>query len=338
MFGAPAGNDGFKSFNEFLGVVHSGVHHPNIRMAMQEGIGSSGGFFVPEEYASQMLDAALEDEIVRPRASIEPMISATKKIAGFDMSNNSGSAPGGFSGQWLAELGTGVDVDGKTRMIELVAKKLGIYTRSSNELIADGMNFEQLLGIALIGGTSWHLDVAFLTGTGAGQPLGVVNNNSIVTVDKEVGQLGATISYENLSKMYARLHPACVKNSVWVCNNSAIPQLLQLSLGVGTGGTHFPVLRENEGKFYIFGREVLFTEKLPSIGSKGDILLVDFSQYAVGMRKEVALERSIHVGWATDSCGYRCIVRADGQGRWASAFSPKAGPTLSWAVALADRA
>lgn len=128
-----------------------------------------------------------------------------------------------------------------------------------------------------------------------------------------------------------------MKNAVWVANSSAIPQLLQLTLGVGTGGVHFPVLRETDGRFFIFTREVLFTEKLPAVGTKGDILLADFSQYAIGLRKEISLDRSMHIGFAKDETNYRSIVRADGQGRWEKPYTPKNGPTLSPFVALATR-
>jgi len=58
----------------------------------------------------------------------------------------------------------------------------------------------------------------------------------------------------------------------------------------------------------------------------------------VGLRKEVSIERSMHVGWSTDETGYRAILRADGQGTWAKAFTPKNGSPLSWAVTLAARA
>jgi HK97 family phage major capsid protein len=84
-------------------------------------------------------------------------------------------------------------------------------------------------------------------------------------------------------------------------------------------------------------RPVIFTEKLPALGKKGDIVLCDFSQYAIGIRREVLLDKSIHVGWATDSTGYRAIMRVDGAGTWSAPIQPKDGDTLSWCVTLAAR-
>jgi len=50
------------------------------------------------------------------------------------------------------------------------------------------------------------------------------------------------------------------------------------------------------------------------LGAKGDLILADLSQYAIGMRKEIALDRSNVPGWMEDMTDYRVIVRVDGQG------------------------
>jgi len=91
------------------------------------------------------------------------------------------------------------------------------------------------------------------------------------------------------------------------------------------------------GKFTLLGKEVLFTEKCPALGAKGDLILADLSQYAIGMRKEIALDRSNVPGWMEDMTDYRVIVRVDGQGTWDKPITPKNGATLSWAVALEAR-
>jgi HK97 family phage major capsid protein len=103
------------------------------------------------------------------------------------------------------------------------------------------------------------------------------------------------------------------------------------------GGSAVPVVTQTDGKFTMLGRPIIFSEKMPALSSQGDILLCDFSQFAVGIRKEILLDRSIAPGFQTDEVAYRCIVRADSQGTWKSAFTPKSGSTLSWCVALGAR-
>ena len=345
----PRSQCGFASFEDFLRTVHHGRADNRLTHAsMGEKVGSAGGFLVPTEYAAQMLDAAIEREIVRPRCDVQPMISDTKIISGFDSSDNSGAAPfGGFTGQWLAEGAASTEVDPKFRAIELHAHKLLIGTSASNEVIQDGMSFEQLLGTALIQAIGWHLDAAALFGDGAGKPKGALSstaNPALIVVVKEAQQQGATLVIENVLNMFARLHPACATSpsACWIASSTIIPQLYTLSIGLGASGA--PVFLPPGGNLAgspnstLLGLPVIFTEKAPALGSQGDLSLCDFSQYSLGLRQEIVLEKSMDSGWANDISRYRVKLRADGIGRWASAFTPRAGSTLSWAVTLGARA
>ncbi len=332
------GTDGWKSFEDYLNTIASGLSHPSLRAAAREGQGSLGGFFVPEQYVATLLDLSLEAEIVRPRCQFVPMISDTAKAPGFDAQDNSGQTLlGGVTAAWLGESQSITESAPKTRMVVLTARKLAIFTKVPNELVADGVGYEQTLGRKLIEAIGWFLDYACLNGTGSGQPLGVLNDPALITVAKEGGQTGGTIVYDNLVKMFSRLHPASVKRAIWVANPTTIPQLAKLSVPVGTGGSHIPVMRESDGGFEILTRPVIFTEKVPAVGSKGDIGLYDFSQYACGLRAEVTLEKSAHVGFQTDETAYRTLLRGDCRGLWSKAFTPANGQTLSWAVTLEAR-
>ena len=343
MFGSPKlGSSAFSSFNDYVSAVQSGRHHDGLQPAMlasNEGSGSQGGFLVPEEFSAELLDSALESEIVRPRADVRPMTTDVKKIAGLHHSDASGgSLYGAFTAKWKAEAETGDVETAAVRKIELNARKLFIYTKSSNELLRDGENFERQLSGAMIGSASWHMDDAFLNGTGGNQPSGVLSDPAIIEISKETGQASTTILYANLTKMFARIHPASVSNAVWVCSSTCIPQLLELTVSIGTGGALIPAMSESNGVFRILTLPVIFTEKMQTLGTSGDILLADFSQYVIGMRREVTMDSSMHAGFATDETAFRTIVRCDGQGKWSAAYTPANGDTTSWCVKLATRA
>ncbi|HKQ63106.1 MAG TPA: phage major capsid protein [Candidatus Polarisedimenticolaceae bacterium] len=337
LFGLPAlSSDGFRDSKEYWDVIESGRFDPRLKVAAAMGTmpPSSGGFMQPEEFAAQMLDKSLENEIVRPRCDVQPMKSDTKKIAGVDALDNSTGTPSGLRGVWLAEQAPATDQQTKFRMIELSAKKCAIFGRASNEI---DEWISQQIEDSFIGSTGWTIDYAALRGSGAGQPLGALNDPALVVQAKEGSQTADTINYTNLTKMLSRIHPACFKNSVWVTNPTTIPQLLALTIVVGSGGSAVPVMTESNGEFRILTRPVLFTEKLPVLGDQGDIILADWSQYTIGLRKEVTVEKSVHVGWQTDTSGYRAIIRMDGQGRWNQPFKPLNGSTQSWIVALEAR-
>ena len=331
-------NSGFHSMDEFLKTLHLGrADQRLLNSSMVEGIPEFGGYSVPEEYGAFLMDKSLETEIIRPRATVWAMGSETKKVPAFDGADRSTNLFGGISGEWLEEGQTGTRKVAKLRLIQLTAKKLACFSQASNELIADGMSFEEMLAGALIKGIGWYMDYAFINGTGVGQPLGILADPALITVSKEASQTAGTINYTNVVNMFSRLAPSCFTNAVWLANPSVIPQLLTMTITIGTGGAQIPVFREESGKFTLLGKEVLFTEKCLALGAKGDLILADLSQYAIGMRKEIALDRSNVPGWMEDMTDYRVIVRVDGQGTWDKPITPKNGATLSWAVALEAR-
>ena len=68
-----------------------------------------------------------------------------------------------------------------------------------------------------------------------------------------------------------------------------------------------------------------------------DLVASESKSRSVGLRREVSVEKSLHYGWLKDESSYRCILRADGHGKWSRAVTPKNGDTLSWCVTLAER-
>jgi HK97 family phage major capsid protein len=332
--------DGFAGFDDFLGTIHRGRADERLLAAagtMSGTVGSDGGFLVPTQFSAELLDGAIESEIVRPRATVYPMTSDERKISGFSAKDHTGGSIYGFQPVWLAEGGAATNQKGSTVQMTLRAQKLALFAQAFNELVADGQDFESQLGTAITASVGFGLDVAFLSGTGAGVPLGVLNDPALVTVAAEAGQTADTIMYENLVKMLSRLHPALLGESVWLASQTAIPQLTMLSVPIGVGGAAVPVMTRAGGGFEILTRPVVFTEKVPVVGDKGDLSLVAFSQYAVGLRKEVVLDRSNAPGWSTDATNYRAIIRVDGRGRWSGPVTPLHGDTLSWCVTLAAR-
>lgn len=347
LVGPVTEQSGFSSFGEFLQVADSGKFDVRLQASgMKSDVLSTGGALIPAEYLAGLIDAAMERTILLQRATKFPMSSDTLNISCWDgNTHTSRSLFGGWTAAWSTQIGTLTPQDAKTRQITLRAKKCAILTQSSNELLYDADSYDKMLGEALVEAMAWELDYQLIAGTGAGRPQGCLNTNSKIEVTKESSQTAATIWYTNLVKMFARLHPSCYENALWLANPKTIPQLLSLdthesatALGSTLVGdnTYSPFV-ETAGKFTLFGRPVFMTEKCSTLGTAGDIILVDPTKIAFGMRKEITVESSGHAGFTTDSTYHRAIARVDATPMWAKVFTPQAGDTLSWCITLQDR-
>jgi HK97 family phage major capsid protein len=365
IFGLDALPDnGFRSAGEFFTSVNRAQTIADPRLLVSSGFSaaagaqreaqpSQGGFLIPDQFAAKILDESLENEIVRPRAQIWAMTGNSLKIPAIDGFVHSGGAPtsavlyGGIVAAWQNELDSLKLENLKLRLMELHTNKLALLVNSSNELLDDSDFFGTMLDTKLKIAASFFLDQAFLFGTGTGQPLGVINDPALITVPIESGQTLANgpFLYQNCVKMFSRLHPSVRKTACWVANSDLIPALLEMQLVVknvaGTenvGGSAVPVVTHRpDGTMELLTLPIYFSEKVSPVGTVGDIILASFSEYAIGIRKEIEIQRSIHAGFANDSTWFRLVTRLDGQGTWKSAVTPASGQTLSWAVTLAER-
>lgn len=331
-------NAGFSNVGEFFDAFRSGRFDQRlVALSSNESSGPAGGFFVPESFAAETLGASVESEIVLPRCTSRPMPHETLRIPSLRNPNNtSGETFSGLVGEWVPEGEAFTEQAPESRQVKLQKKKLGIFLTMTNELRADAPDYESQVMNALRIAVADARDYAFLRGTGAGQPRGVLNDPAKITVTKETNQTAATVVYENLAKMFARMHPDCLPRSAWVINPSSLPQLLSLSFVSGVSGQQVPVLQDNGG-LRMLTRPVLLTSKLPALGTEGDVMLVDLSQYYAGVGPGISLEMSPHVAFQNDKMAYRVIWRGDGQGSWEAAYTPRNGDSLSWVVTLATR-
>jgi len=189
---------------------------------------------------------------------------------------------------------------------------------------------------------AWLLDDAILNGTGAGQPLGIMQSPALVSVAIETGQATDTVVWQNVSKMWSRLWSRSKSNAVWLINQDIEPQLYSMSLAVGTGGVpvYMPAGGASGAPYgTLFGRPVLEVEQTATLGGVGDIVLADLSQYLMIEKGGVESASSIHVKFETDQTTFRFVMRVDGQPAWNAALTPATGSgnTLSPFVTLATR-
>ena len=312
-----------------------------IKNALSSTIPDQGGFLIPEEFRTELLQLALAESIMRPGATVIPMASSRVALPMVDSTSNVSSVFGGIVAYWTEEAATLVESKPTFGQIVLDAKKLTARSDIPNELIADsaismdafvGQKFPQALG--------WYEDAAYISGTGAGEPLGMLSaSNPSLIVQAAVAAQGAnTITWANVAAMFSRMLPSSLGKAVWVITPDAFVQLATMTIGnstlspiwIGTGeGSQAPPVT-------LLGRPVYLSEKAPSVlGTQGDISFIDRSQYLIGDRMAMTAASSPHARFVDDVTVFRFIERVDGRPWMQSPITPKnGGPTLSSAVQL----
>jgi HK97 family phage major capsid protein len=348
--------DSFKSFGEQLMAVYhacapGGVADARLRKTFRgaaTGLGeatpSDGGFLVQQEFVADLIMRAYETGQVASRCQRIPIGENANglKMPGIDETSRvDGSRWGGVRIYWLSEGTDKTATKPKFREIELTLKKVAGLCYTTDELLMDSTALEAYIRQAFSEEFGFTLDDACINGTGAGQPLGIMNSACLVTAGAETGQLAATVVYENIVNMWARMWAKSRGNAVWFINQDVEPQLFNMGITIGTGGS--PVYLPPGGASAtpygtLFGRPVIPIEQCQTLGTVGDIILADMSQYLMIDKGPIQAATSIHVRFIYDETAFRFVYRVDGQPMWNSALTPFKGTnTLSPFVVLATR-
>lgn len=334
----------FTRFSKFLQECYTtslrGIANPSLK-ALGEADLAGGGALVPEEFRAQLLMIALEEAVVRPRATVFPMTRLELRLPAIHDTSHATNVFGGVQVYIVGESTAVTEAQPTFKQILFTAKKIMGDTAVGNELIQDSpIAMEALLQLLFGRAMAWFEDEWFINGTGGGQPVGILNSPALVSVAAETGQAAATIVVENIDKMWSRLLPQSKNRAVWLANSDISPQLMALSRAVGTGGA--PVMMVNVagvGPQTMYNRPIIYTEHCQTLGTAGDIYLVDLSYYVIADRQQLAIDSSPHPRFRNDETVWKFIERLDAKPWLESAITPRYGTnSLSPFVALATRA
>lgn len=295
---------------------------------LQEAIGAVGGFLVPVEYRAELFQKAYEASIVRPRATVLPMAVNQLQMPSLDQTITPAAPKSAYMGgmvfYWTEEGVAKEDLELKFKLIDLVVHEYSGYLPVTNILIADSaISLEALIrtqfGKTAAGYEDWH----YLNGSGVGQPQGIISAGCTIQPTRKASSL---IDWEDIRSMLHAFQPGA--NGVWVAHQCTMDQILQLSDSTGNA-MWIPNLRDGVPE-RLMGYPIIFTEKVPYLGTKGDINLCDFSYYLIGDRQQPTIESSTHVRFLENQTVFRLAARVDGK-PWLSA-PIKLMPAGTWSI------
>jgi len=298
-----------------------------------EGVPADGGFLVQTDFATQLLEKVFVNSDIVSRVYRMPVsanANAMKIPAVADDSRADGSRSGGILAYWLGEGATKTPSYTSFKQVSLELKKLVGYTTCTDELLEDAPALGSWIQRAFASEFDFKLADAIINGDGAAKPLGILNAPCLVTVTAETGQGASTIVAENIIKMWASRFGPNTGNYVWLINQNIEPQLYTMAIAVGTGG--IPVYMPAGGLSgapygTMFGKPVIPCEQCATLGTAGDIILADLSQYVMIDKGSMQSASSIHVNFTTDQTAFRFVYRTDGQPLWSNYLTPYKGTT-----------
>ncbi len=219
---------------------------------------------------------------------------------------------GGMTFAWGSDATGAITQTNPTLALnELTAHSLIGTVIASRDLADDiGSGGQDFLFDMFARGSAWNEEYAFFNGLGGSQhqPMGIINSGGLATVTRAgSGHIAAA----DVKGMAGKMTPRGWAHAIWTCHPSAIPDL--------TGITGF-IPNQNSGETFgisamasLLGRPVFVTDKVPKLGTLGDLLFIDPTQYLIGERAELIVQCSDEQRFSTNEVVYRVWRRVDGQ-------------------------
>lgn len=304
-----------------------------------EGDAVGGGSLVPPEYRDAIFATVFDTNNLLART--DQQITSRNAVS-FPVSENTPWGGAGVMVYWEGE-GAAIGQSRPTfRNMDLKTNKLAALVPITDELLEDAPSMGNFIQGAAGRGFNWAIANAIIDGTGAGQPLGFLRSQALVTVAAEGGQAADTVVPQNLAKMYARMPAESRARAIWLMNPDIESQLITMTLG-GTAAA-FPVYMPPNGMSAspfatILGRQAIPHLACKAIGDVGDISFVDLGQYVTltktgGIKSDV----SMHLWFDQMLSAFRFSFRVDGR-PWLSAAidAPNSSQNISPFVTLGAR-
>lgn len=313
----------FESLGEFMHAVR--FNQGDARLNYVEGAGADGeigaemrmdndtqgGFMVPTQLRSTILKVEAQDALVRPRAQVIPAGSPPDAAITMPALDQSGPNPsnmfGGVEVQWIGEGDEKPETDATLKSVTLAPHEVAGTVTVTDKLLRNWQAAGSFLEGLLRGATTQAEDFAFLRGTGVGQPLGALSAGATKWINRAVAN---QVAYADLVDMVARLLMRGASQPVWSMPQSVLPQIAKMTDPEG----HYIWQANAKDGFAgtLLGYPVRWNNRSPNLGTKGDILLADWSYYLIKDGSGPFVAASEHVLFKQNKTVVKIFWNVDG--------------------------
>jgi HK97 family phage major capsid protein len=285
--------------------------------ALKEGTDPDGGFLVPNEFENQLIQKLQEANVLRTISHVIQTNSGEHKIP---VVASEGTAA------WLEEEAAYTESNTQFSQVSLSAHKLGTLIKVSEELLNDSAfdlmsylsdEFGRRLGNAE--------EQAFLTGTGTGQPTGILTDTNGASAGSTAAKAD-TLTFDDLIELFYSLRAPYRQNAVFLMNDDTVKAIRKM--------------KDNNGQYIwqpsvqagqpdrILNCPVYTSPFMPTMAaSNKPVLFGDFNYYWIADRQGRTFKRLNELYAVTGQVGFLGSQRVD-----AKVILPEAIKTLAMAA------
>ena len=269
---------------------------------LQEGIDADGGYLVPEEYDSRLIEA-LEEENIYRKLGHTITTSGERKI------NIAATKP---AAAWIDEGEELTWGDAKFAQINLDAHKLHVAVKVTEELLYDNaFQLEKYILRQFAKALANAEEDAFLNGTGVGQPLGLLAEEGGAQIGVTAASATEITADELIDLVYSLKRPYR-KNAKFICNDQTLAAIRKLTDKNGRYLWQDSVQAGEPGR--LLGYEVHTSPYFPVItAGMPAIAFGDYNYYNIGDRGTRSFAELKELFAGNGMVGFVAKERVDGK-------------------------
>jgi HK97 family phage major capsid protein len=247
-----------------------------------------------------------------------------------------GNVYGGVTVDWIGEGAEKPESSAALREIMLTPHEVAGHVVITDKLLRNWAAAGPLLERLLRGAVRSAEDDVFYKGDGVAKPLGVINSGAAYGVNRAVSN---EISRTDINGMTARILMRG-GTPMWIGSQSVIPQLQNMRNEIGSppagdGALVWnPDARDNAGNQLLGGYPIRWHNRAPTLGTKGDLSLVDLSYYLIKDGSGPFVAASEHVHFTKNKTVIKIFYNVDGQPWLTEPFKEENGYQVSPFVVL----
>jgi len=300
----------FKNFAEFIQTAHRHAKHgirderlvTKVPAGMSEGTNTEGGYLVSRPIVGPLLMSAQQKSMLWSKAIPLRTSQFGARIPRLAETLREDAMTGKMA-YWIGEAGTKTNDYPRMGQAYVQLRKLCVMLPVTDELLADSQLLQDWIDGFVAQRISWVVDRAILYGDPATSMTGIMGphgGTGVIALPE-----ADPINEATLSSFVNALAPANRAKAEWYMSQENWADMMSNAV---TFMNRKELVIDN-GRWYLYGFPVNVMEQMKT---PGDLVLGDFSQFAVVSMGDAVKDTSIQFKFSTDETWIRWVIRLAG--------------------------